>query len=102
VAHDGAVLPVGAAGRLRGFAHATSRLSPSRQALLQLGLLGIAAVVLPIGVPNASPPESGSPEPWLLGLLAATAGLPFFALAANGPMVQRWLTATRHRAANDP
>ncbi len=27
---------------------------------------------------------------WLLGLLATTAGLPFFALAANGPMLQRW------------
>jgi hypothetical protein len=84
------------------FAHVTSRLSARKQALLQLALLVVAAVVLPIGVPDASPPESGSPVPWLLGLLAATAGLPFFALAANGPMVQRWLAATRHRAANDP
>jgi hypothetical protein len=40
--------------------------------------------------------------PWLLALLATTAGLPFFALAANGPMVQRWLAATRHRSARDP
>jgi hypothetical protein len=85
-----------------GFAHVTSRLPPRRQALLQLVLLGVGAVVLPVGVPDASPPESGSPVPWLLGLLAVTAGLPFFALAANGPMVQRWLAATRHRAASDP
>src|SRR5687768_2754538 len=47
------------------FAHVTSRLPPRRQALLQLVLLGVAAVVLPIGVPDQSPPESGSPPPWL-------------------------------------
>ena len=85
-----------------GFAHATSRLPARRQALFQLALLAVAAVVLPIGVPDATPPDSGNPVPWLLGLLTVTAGLPFFALAANGPMVQRWLASTRHRAARDP
>jgi hypothetical protein len=85
-----------------GFAHVTSRLPARRQALLQLGLLAVAAVVLPIGVPDADPPDSGNPVPWLLLLLATTAGLPFLALAANGPMVQRWLASTRHRAAADP
>jgi hypothetical protein len=85
-----------------GFAHLTSRLPERRQALLQLGLLGVAAVVLPIGVPDATPPDGDNPVAWLLLVLAITAGLPFFALAANGPMVQRWLAATRHRAARDP
>ena len=85
------------------FAHVTSRLlAPRRQALLQVGVLALAAVVLPIGVPDGTPPDSGSPVPWLLLLLATTAGLPFFALAANGPMIQRWLASTRHRAARDP
>ena len=84
------------------YAHVTSRLAPRRQALLQLGLLAIAAVVLPIGVPDARPPQSSTPIPWLLGVLAVTAGLPFFALAANGPMLQRWLASTRHRAGRDP
>jgi hypothetical protein len=85
-----------------GFAHLTSRLAARRQAVLQLGLLAAAAVVLPIGVPDATPPDSEQPIPWLVALLATTAGLPFFALAANGPMLQRWLAATRHRAARDP
>ena len=40
----------------------------------QLALLGVAAVLLPIGVPDASPPQSGSPVPWLLGLLAGLLG----------------------------
>jgi hypothetical protein len=85
-----------------GFAHVTSRLAPRRQAMLQLGVLALAALALPIGVPDATPPETGSPVPWLLVVLATTAGLPFFALAANGPMVQRWLASSRHRAARDP
>jgi hypothetical protein len=84
-----------------GYAHVTSRLAARRQALLQIAVLVLAAVVLPLGVPSGDPPE-GDPVPWLLGVLAATAGLPFFALAANGPMLQRWLASTRHRAARDP
>ena len=85
-----------------GFTHLTSRLAPRRQALLQLALLAAGALVLPIGVPDADPPETGTPIPWLLGLLAVTAGLPFLALATTGPMLQRWLASTRHRAARDP
>ncbi|MGI8593507.1 MAG: fused MFS/spermidine synthase, partial [Solirubrobacteraceae bacterium] len=84
------------------FAHLTSRLPARRQALLQLGLIVAAAAVLPIGVPDSTPPESENPIPWLVALLATTAGLPFFALAALGPMLQRWLAGTRHRAARDP
>lgn len=85
-----------------GYAHVTSRLAPRRQALLQLGLLALAALVLPIGVPDARPPDDGNPVPWLLGVLAVTAGPPFLVLAANGPMLQRWLAGTRHRAGRDP
>jgi hypothetical protein len=85
-----------------GFAHLTSRLAARRQALLQLGLLAVAAAVLPIGVPDARAPASEHPIVWLVVLLATTAGLPFFALAALGPMLQRWLAGTRHRAARDP
>jgi hypothetical protein len=84
------------------YAHLTSRLSPRRQTLLQLGLLAVAAVVLPIAVPDAEPPDSGNPIPWLLGVLAVTAGPPFLVLAANGPMLQRWLAGSRHRAGRDP
>src|SRR5215210_4229505 len=85
-----------------GFAHLTSRLPARRQALAQLGVLASAALVLPIGVPDWIPPASEHPVPWLVALLATTAGVPFFALAALGPMLQRWLAATRHRAARDP
>jgi hypothetical protein len=86
------------------FSHATSRrLSPRVQAIVQIALLVAAAVVLPVEVARAAdPPQSSNPIPWLLGTLALGAGLPFFALAANGPTLQRWLAATRHRAGRDP
>src|SRR6476469_6160078 len=86
------------------FSHATSRrLSERRQALLQVALLAAAAITLPVAIAaDARPPVSSNPTPWLLGTLLVTAGLPFFVLAANGPMLQRWLAATQHRAGRDP
>ena len=39
---------------------------------------------------------------WLLGLFAVSIGLPFFALAANGPLLQAWFVRTDHPAAKDP
>ena len=85
-----------------GFAHLSSRLAPRRQALIQLGVLALAVAALPIAVPHASPPHSEHPIPWLVALLATTAGPPFFALAVLGPMLQRWLAGTQHPAAHDP
>ena len=35
-------------------------------------------------------------------LFAASIGLPFFALAANGPLLQAWFARTDHPAAKDP
>src|SRR4051794_21885391 len=86
------------------FTHATSaRLRPRAQSLPQVALLATAAIALPVTIgAGAGPPASSNPTPWLIGTLLVTAGLPFFALAANGPMLQRWLAATRHRAGRDP
>lgn len=86
------------------FSHWTSlKLAPRAQAGVQVALLVAAAIALPVAIDaSADPPASSNPVPWLLGTLALTAGLPFFALAANGPMLQRWLASARHRAARDP
>ncbi len=40
--------------------------------------------------------------PWLLALMAATVGPPFFVLAGTGPLLQRWFARTGHRDAGDP
>ena len=39
---------------------------------------------------------------WLLGLFAISIGLPFFALAANNPLMQAWFARMRHPDAQDP
>ncbi|GAC1323396.1 MAG: fused MFS/spermidine synthase [Thermoleophilaceae bacterium] len=79
------------------YGHLTSRLlSPRSQAAVQLAVLAVAAIALPLSVSRgARPPASSDPVLWLLGLLVATAALPFFALAANGPILQRWLAGRR-------
>ena len=39
---------------------------------------------------------------WLIGLFIASIGLPFFALSANGPLLQAWFARTDHPDAKDP
>ena len=47
------------------------------------------------------PPASGYAF-WLLGLFVVSIGLPFFALAANNPLLQAWFVRTGHPAGHDP
>nr|HPG89283.1 fused MFS/spermidine synthase [Hyphomicrobium sp.] len=39
---------------------------------------------------------------WLIGILAAGVGLPFFAVSANAPLLQAWFSRTDNPHANDP
>jgi hypothetical protein len=73
-----------------------ARLSPRRQSLLHMALLVAALAVLPIA-PDASWKPSGAENPTLriLGLLAATIGLPYFVLSTTGPLVQAWFARER-------
>src|SRR5215469_1858954 len=60
---------------------------PVVHALLVLGALAL----LPVGaVAGAPPPAQAMPVAWLFGRLATTVGLPFLAVSATGPLVQRW------------
>ncbi len=45
--------------------------------------------------PSDRPPGPDDPTAWLLGRLATTLGLPFFALAATSSLLQRWFAASR-------
>src|SRR6266480_1087635 len=71
--------------------------------IVHLTLLIIALLTLPLAIRESwsSPPESGYAL-WLLGLFAVTIGLPFFALAANNPLLQAWFVRAGHPAARDP
>jgi hypothetical protein len=70
---------------------------------VHLLLLAIALLTLPLGIANGwgEPPASGYAF-WLLGLFAVSIGLPFFALAANNPLLQAWFVRTGHPDGPDP
>ena len=39
---------------------------------------------------------------WLVGLFAASIGLPFIALSATAPLLQSWFVASGHPQADNP
>ena len=86
----------------------TSWLGARRQAIVHLVLvllpLSIFIFAGPVDVPGEewAPPADSNPLLWLLGLLAVAVGLPFFAVAATNPLIQRWLADTEHPSAKDP
>ena len=86
------------------YAHALNRLLPARLApLVHLCVLGAAVMALPIGLPVAwSEPPTGDAYFWLIGLLVAGVGLPFFAVSANAPLLQAWFARSGHPHAADP
>ena len=70
---------------------------------IHLVLLVIALLTLPLSIAGGwgEPPTSGY-EFWLLGLFAVSIGLPFFALAANNPLLQAWFVRSGHPNGPDP
>ncbi|MBL8386592.1 MAG: fused MFS/spermidine synthase [Burkholderiales bacterium] len=78
---------------LAGYAYSdvSSRLKPRTQSTLHIALLVASLASLPI-LAGAGWKPTGSEDPILriLGLLAATIGLPYFMLSTTGPLVQSW------------
>jgi hypothetical protein len=70
---------------------------------VHLVLLAVAMLTLPLSIATSwgDPPTSGYAF-WLLGLFLVSIGLPFFALAANNPLLQAWFVRTGHPAGPDP
>src|SRR5919199_2429469 len=87
------------------YVHATAGwLGARRQAVVHLVVILLPLLVLPVAVPASdwAPPAQSNPILWLLGLLLVSVGLPFFAVSATNPLIQRWLSETDHPAAKDP
>ncbi len=83
------------------YAHvAVKRLAPRAQVWLHMALLAASLALLPV-IPNAAWKPTGNEDPsWrILGLLAATLGLPYLLLSATSPMVQAWYARTHEQAA---
>lgn len=79
---------------LGGYAYAhlmISRFSPRMQMIVHLSLLGVCLFTLPVIPPESLKPSGDeSPEIRILLLLGVSVGLPYFALAATGPLLQAW------------
>jgi hypothetical protein len=88
-----------------GYAHwLVSRFSVRRAALIHISLIALVLIIaLPIGLASGfqRPPEDGQIL-WLVALFSASVGLPFFAVSANGPLLQAWFARTGHPHAADP
>ena len=86
------------------YAHGLTRLArPQVGAAIHVAVMIGAAFALPLAIAQGwgAAPQRGEAI-WLLGLFAASIGLPFFALAANGPLLQAWFARTDHPMAANP
>lgn len=79
---------------LAGYAYADwgpRRLGINRHARVHAALVALSLVALPISVSTFWKPADGAaPTVQILGLLAATIGLPYIVLSATSPLVQIW------------
>jgi hypothetical protein len=84
------------------YAHVLTRYAPGRTSIvIHLAVMALAAITLPLAIGSGRPPPEGEAF-WLIGLFTTSIGLPFFALAANGPLLQAWFARSDHPAAEDP
>ena len=86
------------------YAHVLARYAPHKAAvIIHLAVMISACAVLPLHLPGTwgNPPAAGETL-WLLSLFTACVGLPFFALSANGSLLQAWFARTDHPDAKDP
>lgn len=84
---------------LAGYAYSdalATRLAPRLQSALHTALLLASLLFLPIiASPDWKPEGSEDPTLLIIGLLAATIGLPYFLLSTTGPLVQSWVARAR-------
>jgi len=88
-----------------GYAHLSTKwLGIRTQQVFHVGLLVACLLLLPVAMrPGYNPAETGLPMSFaLLALLGVLIGLPFFAVSAGAPLIQRWFAETGHPRAKDP
>jgi len=86
------------------YAHLLSRLKTLwRQVLIHAVVLIGGLAFLPVHLAWPQGPSGGiHPVAWLVALLTFSIGLPFFAVSATAPLLQRWFSRSGHAHAADP
>ena len=91
---------------LAGYAYAHVLVRAQRPAIIvaaHLALVAAAGLTLPLSIAQSwGDPPADWTAMWLLGLFGVSIGLPFFALAANAPLLQVWFVRTDHPSAHEP
>lgn len=84
------------------YAHAlTTRVALRWQGPIHVCVLIVASVVLPLPI-DIGDAGGANPRWWTFRALTTTVGLPFFALSATAPLLQRWFSRTTAPRARDP
>jgi len=86
------------------YAHLLTKFFNFKTQIMIHGLMMLVSIIfLPIAVPSEwAQPVAGTPVLWLIGLFTVVLGMPFFALSANAPLMQKWFSYTSHEKADDP
>ena len=86
------------------YAHLLSQFKTlRRQVLVHAAVLAAGFLFLPVHIVwQETASASTHPVPWLVGLLTVSIGLPFFAISATAPLLQRWFSRSNHPRASDP
>lgn len=86
------------------YAHFVAQIKNVRtQTIIHFLLLMIAAIFVPITKAKGwEPPTTKMPVFWLLQFFTVSIGLPFFAISATAPLLQRWFSVTDHKDAQNP
>jgi hypothetical protein len=90
---------------LAGYAYAHMLMRAVRPPIaiaVHIVLLITAGLMLPLSIASGWGDPPGNWALWLIGVFAASIGLPFFALAANNPLLQTWFVRTGHANGKDP
>ncbi len=85
------------------YAHALNRWLPGLPGIaLHLAVTLAAAATLPFAIGAGGAPPAQGETFYLIGLFITVIGPSFFALSANGPLLQAWFIHSRHQSAHDP
>lgn len=85
------------------YAHALIRWLPGTPGLaLHLIVTIIASFTLPFAIRMTGTPPADGEMLYVIGIFLTAIGPSFFALSANGPLLQAWFVHTGHRTSHDP